>query len=1192
MRKILNLLLIFNIIQVYSQLSTPEPAPNGFMNTLMVADSKEPSVARFQEYSFVPVNLYAGKAKIEIPFFELKLDGLTIPISLEYNTQGIQINSVASRVGTGWVLNAGGNIGRSIKEVNDFHFVARRFPIMPIGCESTKGHPLRVGWKYRNSNVCISTSPVYPQLGPDNIDISPDVFTASAPGLLTQFYYPNSEMEIGPFTEKLENTSPIEIEPTDSKFSSTIKELRITYPTNVPTFLQSIPDDKRFLRDYFDFNITHNGYQYSFNDYDLSYLDSPNSFYATEPFGGINHQELNWDISAWHINKIENVNTNKKVNFIYESSPYYVTSQLLYKYFLDRPEYGDDYIKPPNYNNINETTIYLNPKRIKAITSDEATVMFQYNHARKDLLGDQALTNIQIYNTNGQMIKEYRLNYYYMNDNFDDGPNKRLYLDYVEEFGAENKLVGKYYLSYFDGSLPGSNTSNQSDWYGYYKKNTTGGDRPILFMNRNLKQFSILPIQLQVPEVFSLRGNRSIYPDENDMKVGMLRKITYPTGGYTKLDYEANRFRLNNQEILGGGLRILAQDLSDLNNVRTLKYTYKEQDGLTSGYVNNVPSYGYSAGYKSLDNLSYNEKVTFIGETFFTMLRSLVSVDRTQNTYVGYAEVREEEQGKGYTTYQYSSPKEYPSTLPVMSTDRPMGILLRDNSAFPFLDIPINFDVRNGKIKLKKTYSSTNTLLNEESYEYSYKILDAISLNKRRYIPSMDYYKGYTISGGISSHRNLLTKKHTWNYPSANNAIENIESYDYEPILPLTKKATLISGQNTSFTNFYYPKDILALGQQTTEMQQLIDQKRNSEIIKTESFKNTIKQGEKIVKYGSTQDTDGKLQPIASYQSRDVINTAVDTDKIFSIDKYDSKGHILQITDKSKEPTAIIWGYNQTLPIAKIVGVTYGQVSGNISDIVTKSNADIDQASEQLLNDALDTFRKSYSPTYLVTTYTYDPLIGMTSTTDPSGFKKYYKYDHTNRLEKILDKDNNIIEEYKYNYAPSRFYNKRQERKIFKNDCPSWQLGTAYTYVVPEDTYFSYDNIETANQMAIAEIDQKGQQAANQNGSCEFLSCQLTPNYYVTLQGYNSIQQTQPNHIEVILVFKADLTGLGMSYASGSGVSVGYIGANCRPNSVKVINQTNWTITIDTNGYVMIRSNNGTSPPNNTQVGVSFSYDK
>jgi len=51
-----------------------------------------------------------------------------------------------------------------------------------------------------------------------------------------------------------------------------------------------------------------------------------------------------------------------------------------------------------------------------------------------------------------------------------------------------------------------------------------------------------------------------------------------------------------------------------------------------------------------------------------------------------------------------------------------------------------------------------------------------------------------------------------------------------------------------------------------------------------------------------------------------------------------------------------------------------------------------------------------------MTTYTYDPLVGMTSSTDAKSETTYYEYDPFQRLMNIKDKDGNIIKHYDYNY--------------------------------------------------------------------------------------------------------------------------------------------------------------------------------
>jgi len=134
-------------------------------------------------------------------------------------------------------------------------------------------------------------------------------------------------------------------------------------------------------------------------------------------------------------------------------------------------------------------------------------------------------------------------------------------------------------------------------------------------------------------------------------------------------------------------------------------------------------------------------------------------------------------------------------------------------------------------------------------------------------------------------------------------------------------------------------------------------------------------------------------------------------------DQYDSRGNILQYTTKDGVVTSVIWGYHSTQPIAKLTGVLYSVASALASEIIIASDADINAGTEQTLIDKLDAFRKNTAlQNAQVTTYSYDPLIGVTSITPPSGIREIYKYDSANRLESIKDVNGKILKEFQYNY--------------------------------------------------------------------------------------------------------------------------------------------------------------------------------
>src|SRR5258708_17101870 len=74
-----------------------------------------PNAFQFMKYTEMPVSEYTGIPEINVPLFEINVDGLKIPVNLTYHARGINVTQEASWVGLGWDLQ----IGSLIQTIND-----------------------------------------------------------------------------------------------------------------------------------------------------------------------------------------------------------------------------------------------------------------------------------------------------------------------------------------------------------------------------------------------------------------------------------------------------------------------------------------------------------------------------------------------------------------------------------------------------------------------------------------------------------------------------------------------------------------------------------------------------------------------------------------------------------------------------------------------------------------------------------------------------------------------------------------------------------------------------------------------------------------------------------------------------------------------------------------------------------------
>jgi hypothetical protein len=86
-------------------------------------------------------------------------------------------------------------------------------------------------------------------------------------------------------------------------------------------------------------------------------------------------------------------------------------------------------------------------------------------------------------------------------------------------------------------------------------------------------------------------------------------------------------------------------------------------------------------------------------------------------------------------------------------------------------------------------------------------------------------------------------------------------------------------------------------------------------------------------------------------------------------------------------------------------------------------------------NSAIDELRL-YPEKAIITTYTYERLIGITSECNVNNNIKYYEYDASNRLILIRDQDKNIVKRICYNYS-----GQIEDCPIINNTDPQWRVS-------------------------------------------------------------------------------------------------------------------------------------------------------
>ncbi|UII22645.1 PKD domain-containing protein [Fulvivirga ligni] len=418
----------------------------------------------------------SGVGVVDVPLYTLKGKDISIPISLRYSTSGIKVQDVASSVGLGWALDAGGSITRVVNDApdvsSDYNFIGE-----------DEINKVNTGYNH-----------LY--------DSELDVFIYSFLGRSGKFYL-DPETNVG-YTQP---SSDLIIEYIPGGVVQGAEEA---------DGIWKITDESGNI---FTFSYVENTL-FSQMNMELSYDDVPSD-------GA--YQEKYSYTSSWNLYTIQNPNRIELAKFIYTNH------DIEYNYYSEQEFTSCDGSGTPRHFYTN-SKLNVSQGYIKSIETSLGKVDFYYQSGRRDLKGGYSLERVTLSNDN--LIGNCVLNYSYHNsvqkeyfsltaryhpiECRNDYDCNRFMLRSI----IRDNILYRRFEYHSEVPLPSRDAVLYDHW-GY----STWDPNPSYprYSDRNARGWksSIYP-----------HSDKS--PNEVGSTACALKRIIYPTGGYQNLEYEGH----------------------------------------------------------------------------------------------------------------------------------------------------------------------------------------------------------------------------------------------------------------------------------------------------------------------------------------------------------------------------------------------------------------------------------------------------------------------------------------------------------------------------------------------------------------------------------------------------------------------------------------------------------------------------
>lgn len=459
-----------------------------------------PEAEAFATYGSHEVSLYTGTPNIAVPIYTIEGKEFSLPINLSYNASGIKVNQLATNVGLGWNLTAGGMISRIVNGNVDDYDKSLSSPHYTIFDDDLRGKMIGYIDQNRTFDTRLEVEEYYRFMNDINInkyDTQPDYFSINAPGI----------SDMATWDYDLNSVEAVVLD--DPK-------IKISYA--LATTTDNNPMNSHVAKWY----ITNSdGTQYEFEKAEVTQYqgnDASSQYDVAKTYN-----------SSWVLTKLISANSLDVYTFEYEiqssneNQATTVSGSVSYKIDGDTPTNNSHHFPSngfaPNY--------IINSQVLKKIFHNNKEIVSINHTNRYDISSSDAISNIEIKNQNGDVLKkiQFDYNYFGIEDNINpqnvDPKNIRLKLDKVN-YTTPNEVeeYNTYEFEYFSPEDVPRVTSNSQDYLGYFN---------------GISNQSLVPTVILGDYTFAGADRAPIF---NKAIFGTLSKIKYPTGGHSTFTFE------------------------------------------------------------------------------------------------------------------------------------------------------------------------------------------------------------------------------------------------------------------------------------------------------------------------------------------------------------------------------------------------------------------------------------------------------------------------------------------------------------------------------------------------------------------------------------------------------------------------------------------------------------------------------